>query len=265
MSAHFLTGILEHHVSGHFVGLPLPATRRADPADHLLVWVVEGGLAGRAGSEVVQAAPGDLVVFEPHVPHSYSPPSDTAWQWWWVHVGGSAAAAVTGRLTGGSRTVRLGRDERLRARFAELVTVGQTGGPSLRLDSCLVSLMGLMDDRLRSARRLDSGETADTDAGMTTVLDWISEHLGDRIELAQLAAAASVSRATVTRMFAVHLGTSPMAYVAHQRMQRARVLLDETDLTVAGIGRAVGFTDPYHFSRRFAAVVGRSPTSYRSR
>ena len=56
-----------------------------------------------------------------------------------------------------------------------------------------------------------------------------------------------------------------MAYVAHQRMQRARVLLDETDLTVAQIGRAVGFADPYHFSRRFAAVVGRPPTFYRAR
>lgn len=264
MSEHFLSGILEHHVSGHFVSLPLPATRRADPADHLLVWVVQGGLTGRAGHHVVHAGPGDLVVFAPHVPHAYSPPSTGDWQWWWVHLGGTAAAAVANRLTGGGTTVRLGLDERIRARFAELVSVAQTVGPSLRLDSCLASLIGLMDDRLQAARRLGL-DAGDTDAGMTSVLDWISEHLGDRIELAQLASAGSVSRASVSRMFGEHLGTSPMAYVAHQRMQRARVLLDETDLTVAQIGRAVGFEDPYHFSRRFTAVVGQPPTSYRAR
>jgi len=264
MPAHFLTGILEHHVSGHFVSLPLRATRRADPDDHLLVWAVQGGLTGRAGHQAVQAGPGDLVVFAPHVPHSYSPPVVGDWQWWWVHLGGRAAEAVAERLAGGGTSVRLGRDERIRARFAELVSVAQTAGPSLRLDSCLASLIGLMDDRLQTARRLGL-DAADADAGMTTLLDWIHEHLGDRIELAQLASAGSVSRATVSRMFDEHLGTSPMAYVAHQRMQRARVLLDETDLTVAQIGRAVGFADPYHFSRRFAAVVGRPPTSYRAR
>lgn len=264
MPDHCLSGILEHHVSGHFVSLPLPATRRADPADHLLVWVVQGGLTGRAGQQVVQAAPGDLVLFTAGVPHSYSPPSTGAWQWWWVHFGGAAAEAVAKRVTGGATTVRLGRDERIRARFAELVSVAQSGGPSLRLDSCLLSLIGLMDDRLHAARRLGL-DAGDTDAGMTSVLDWISEHLGDRIALAELASAGSVSRAGVSRMFRQHLGTSPMTYVAQQRMQRARVLLDETDLTVAQIGRAVGFADPYHFSRRFAAVVGRPPTSYRGR
>lgn len=264
MPGHFLTGILEHHVSGHFVSLPLPATRRADPEDHLLVWVVQGGLHGRVGHDSVHAGPGDLVVFGPHVPHSYSPPPVGDWQWWWVHFGGHAAANVAKRLSGGATTVRLGRDERIRARLAELVSVAQTVGPSLRLDSCLAGLIGLMDDRLQAARRLGL-DAGDTDAGMTFVLDWIQEHLGEPIELAQLATAASFSRATVSRMFDEHLRTSPMAYVARQRMHRARVLLDETDLTVAQIGRAVGFADPYHFSRRFAAVVGRSPTSYRSR
>jgi AraC family transcriptional regulator, arabinose operon regulatory protein len=261
---HFLSDILEHHVSGHFVSLPLPATRRADPADHLLVWVVQGELTGRAGQQAIHAVAGDLVVFAPHVPHSYHPPSTGDWQWWWVHLGGSGAEAVAGQLTGGVPSVRLGRDERIRTRFAELVSAAQTVGPSLRLDSCLASLIGLMDDRLQEARRLGL-DADDMEAGMTTVLDWISEHLGDRIELARLASVGSVSRATVSRMFHDHLGTSPMAYVAHQRMRRARVLLDETDLTVAQIGRAVGFADPYHFSRRFAAVVGRPPTSYRGR
>ncbi len=264
MPAHFLTGILEHHVSGHFVDLPLRATRRADPEDHLLVWVVQGGLQGWVGHRPVLAGAGDLVVFDPHVPHSYSPPTAGDWQWWWVHLGGRAAVDVANRLSGGATTVRLGNDERIRARFAELVSVAQTVGPSLRLDSCLAGLIGLMDDRLQAARRLGL-DASDTDAGMTLVLDWIQDHLAEPIDLARVAATGSVSRATISRMFDEHLQTSPMAYVARQRMQRACVLLDETDLTVAQIGRAVGFADPYHFSRRFAAVIGRPPTSYRSR
>ena len=100
---------------------------------------------------------------------------------------------------------------------------------------------------------------------MSSLLDWVNDHLDEEITITALADVAAVSRATVTRMFTTVTGMPPMTYVTQQRMRRAAILLEETDLAVAQVGRAVGFDDPYHFSRRFRALVGTSPSAYRLR
>jgi AraC-like DNA-binding protein len=46
-------------------------------------------------------------------------------------------------------------------------------------------------------------------------------------------------------------------------MSRARELLDTTDQAVAEIARALGYADPFYFSRQFRSVHGVSPSGYR--
>ncbi len=83
------------------------------------------------------------------------------------------------------------------------------------------------------------------------------------IRLADLAAAAHVSSEHLCRVFATATGRSPMETVRLARLDRAAELLARSDLPVAAVAQAVGFRDPYHFSRRFKAAFGRSPTAVR--
>jgi AraC-like DNA-binding protein len=83
------------------------------------------------------------------------------------------------------------------------------------------------------------------------------------IRLADLAAAAHVSSEHLCRVFAGATGRSPMETVRLARLDRAAELLARSDLPVAAVAAAVGFRDPYHFSRRFKAAFGRSPTAVR--
>ena len=53
-----LAGYLEHHRSGYFRDLDLPGTARTRPVDYLLVWVLEGGLAGTVGDVGSRRRPG---------------------------------------------------------------------------------------------------------------------------------------------------------------------------------------------------------------
>jgi AraC-like DNA-binding protein len=46
-------------------------------------------------------------------------------------------------------------------------------------------------------------------------------------------------------------------------MERARVLLESTDLSVGDVMRQVGVFDPSHFSRDFRKAHGLSPRAYR--
>lgn len=82
--------------------------------------------------------------------------------------------------------------------------------------------------------------------------------------MAELAGAARVSEAHLSRLFRREYGCGPVAGLELVRLARARSMLARTNLTITDIARATGFTDPLYFSRRFRAVHGQSPRSYRT-
>ena len=73
--------------------------------------------------------------------------------------------------------------------------------------------------------------------------------------MATLTEHSGVSASQLSRLFRSAGASAPMAYVTEVRMAQARALLTETDLPIGQIARAVGYPDPYHFSRRFAATT----------
>ena len=83
--------------------------------------------------------------------------------------------------------------------------------------------------------------------------------------LADLAAAACLSKHHFVRMFKATYGTTPMENVSQRRIERAQDLLRATDLTVTEVCLAVGFSSLGSFSSRFRALVGeRRPALPRS-
>jgi transcriptional regulator GlxA family with amidase domain len=56
---------------------------------------------------------------------------------------------------------------------------------------------------------------------------------------------------------------TPAAYMRRLRTNRARTLLEQTDLPVKAIALANGFRDAAHFSRTFFKLFGSWPTEYR--
>ena len=87
-------------------------------------------------------------------------------------------------------------------------------------------------------------------------------HLSPRIE--ELALLIGRSRSHVLKLFRAHLGTSAKSYVIGRQLREARELLISTIQPIAGVGKAVGLDDPYHFSKLFRRHVGLSPREYRA-
>ncbi len=83
------------------------------------------------------------------------------------------------------------------------------------------------------------------------------------LDVAALAAAASLSRAHFIRSFRDAFGETPHRYLQRRRIERAMELLRNTDTPVTEICLAVGFTSLGTFSRTFRDVLGTSPRAYR--
>ncbi|MEU3711908.1 GlxA family transcriptional regulator [Streptomyces catenulae] len=92
---------------------------------------------------------------------------------------------------------------------------------------------------------------------------WALDHLDRPVTLRELAECEAMSVRTFTRRFREEMGVSPHHWLTRQRVERARELLEETDLTVERIAARAGFGTAASLRAHVQAVLGVSPREYR--
>lgn len=95
--------------------------------------------------------------------------------------------------------------------------------------------------------------------------DLIEREYARPLDVAALARAALMSTAHFSRQFRAAYGESPHAYLMTRRIERAKALLRQHELSVTEVCLAVGCTSLGSFSARFTEMVGETPTAYRAR
>jgi len=96
------------------------------------------------------------------------------------------------------------------------------------------------------------------------VHSYIEAHFAEPIDIADLALRHGMSPSTLRRHWKRQWGLTPLQFIHRRRMTEACRLLVETRKPIAEIARAVGYEDPFHFSRTFRRLVGVSPTKHRA-
>ncbi|HEX3589283.1 MAG TPA: helix-turn-helix domain-containing protein [Pseudonocardiaceae bacterium] len=93
---------------------------------------------------------------------------------------------------------------------------------------------------------------------------WALRHLDRPITVAELADRSAMSVRTFTRRFRDEVGTSPAHWLIGQRLDRARQLLEDTDLPVDRVARESGFGTAISLRQHLDAALGVTPSSYRA-
>ena len=97
-----------------------------------------------------------------------------------------------------------------------------------------------------------------------TVLEYLQEHLAEKLTLEQVASEFFISKYYLSHCFKEATGFSVMEYVINTRILRARRLLQDGH-RVQAAGELVGFQSNEHFIRTFTALTGLSPKQYAKR
>jgi transcriptional regulator GlxA family with amidase domain len=98
---------------------------------------------------------------------------------------------------------------------------------------------------------------------LSTVIQMMESHIEEPVSPATLASDVGMSTRQLERLFRRYLNCSPKRYYMELRLQKARNLLMQTDMSVINVALACGFASPSHFSKCYRAHYDTTP--YRER
>ena len=93
----------------------------------------------------------------------------------------------------------------------------------------------------------------------------IRQHYDQHISIENLAKVSHLSVSALERRFKKYLAKTPNQFINEFRLEQARKMLIETELSIAEISYRVGFTDPSYFARKFHMLFDALPSEFRAR
>jgi transcriptional regulator GlxA family with amidase domain len=103
------------------------------------------------------------------------------------------------------------------------------------------------------------------DESLGPLLAWAQERLGEPLTVADLAARAAVSPATLHRRFQAQLGTTPLAWLTGERVALACRLIERGEERLDVVAARSGLGTAANLRARVRRETGLSPSAYRRR
>lgn len=99
---------------------------------------------------------------------------------------------------------------------------------------------------------------------LKTALAYIHEHLDQTLSLAEMAAVVQMSPHYFASLFKQSTGLAPYQYVTQCRIERAKQLLMQPELTIVEVCHQIGFQNQSHFTKVFREHTATTPKAYRN-
>lgn len=101
-------------------------------------------------------------------------------------------------------------------------------------------------------------------SGLTSVVNFINEHLHEPLDNDTLCRIACMCRTKFFQEFKQHLGCSPLAFQQQQRLKKAAKMIAQ-GLQITRVCFELGFANSSHFSRTFKRFYGVTPRLYQAK
>ena len=226
---------------------------RSNLDSFLMFYIRSGTLAFAYEGETFDAQAGDVVLLDCNRRHHYRAVRET--DFYWFHFQGMASCAYYSRFCekGG---VHFTGHAHMEDQFALLHDLMKNRPDDEGQISVLVHrMLSMLDTPEKEAAQLSEPVRA--------AIAFMEQHFDAKIDMEQLAAAASVSKSHLTRLFNRELGLTPYLYLMRMRLKESMRLLLSTTKSVEEIAEDCAFYSAANFIRCFRQYTGLTPGKFR--
>jgi len=223
----------------------------------------KGTLQTQSGGKYEISAGEGFFIF-PGEWHRYKPDEETGWTENWVGFkGGNSFLKSADQLISRTNPVfSIGLDDRLIRQFNNIFEVVKSDfvGAEFVLSGGVNFLIGhILTQLKRQALQISS----QTDEIIMDAKSLLERDFDTRVSLEDIASELNISYVWFRTYFKKHTGFSPYDYLLNIRINHARLLLQNSVLSVKEISQSSGFESQQQFSKTFKKKTGLTPLQFR--
>ncbi|MFF2481510.1 helix-turn-helix domain-containing protein [Paenibacillus sp. NPDC058071] len=228
-----------------------------------LYYIVDGEGWIKVGQEHLHPKPGQLCIVPAGMQHSFSPINDKPFLKYWCHFTLTAGPLDLFQWIGVPLCIDIEDAERMTRLFQEMVHWNGQSSVIARLREKLV-LLEIVSAFLELVPVKALQQRTEEMNRLSVIQHYVEAHLDQTISTRMLADAVHLHPNYFIAYFKKHFGMPPLKYVGRKRIERAKLLLTTTTLSVKEIAVRTGFSETNHFTKFFRKDTGYSPTDFRT-
>ncbi|MGN1201826.1 MAG: helix-turn-helix domain-containing protein [Eubacterium sp.] len=226
----------------------------------LITHILEGTFTYIKDGKHTTARRGDTVILDCYKPHEYY--TNDTMESIWIHLAGANSFELFEEIEKTDGNLIKCKDiQHVKKLLFRIFNGIKSDNPPSEL-SLSLDIYKLFAELLNPQSTKSKGENSYEDS-IQEVKEYISENLNDSLTVGKLAEIVNMSSSHFSRVFKQQTGFSPYDYVLISRLNRAKYLLQVTDMTVASIAYEIGFNSESNFIYFFTENEGISPGKFR--
>ncbi|MCX7843288.1 MAG: AraC family transcriptional regulator [Clostridia bacterium] len=250
---------------GHFLAGPDYFTTREGMDNYLLVLTLSGEGYLEYADMQVTLKPNQVFLINCSLKHSYRTGSCGSWEIEWVHFNGNACHEYYKLINEEELNIINLADSKCISKYFEEISQTMSGN-YLHNDVKLSMLMTniLTELYMSKLNPIDNVRHSELNEMLDNVISFVQENYQKKITINDMAQIAHLSKYYFLRVFKGYTGLSPYEYLINYRINRSKLMLKETCLTVEAVAYNTGFNNTNNYIRHFKKIVGTTPLKYRN-
>lgn len=246
--------------TGHFFCVKGYHLIRGNYDSLLITHILRGSFTYVKDGKHSTAYAGETVILDCYRDHEYY--TNDSFESIWVHFSGCNCLSLYHEIerTAGN-TVRC-RNPQLAEGMLFRIFDAIRGEKPLTEAALSLELYKLLMELL-SADSPSENQTGRYDVLIQDVKSYVSLHLSEPLSVKELASRVYMSSTHFSRIFKQQTGLSPYEYIMISRINRAKELLHQMDLSISQIAGTVGFNSESNFIHSFSRNTGMTPNKFR--